>query len=87
MDIDGQRGGDQQPAHGSRSIGSIIAIVVVTALAAVWVVQNSDSVEVDWLITSAEAPLSLVIIIAAVLGWVVGSLAMYMLRRRRRSER
>lgn len=84
MEIEEQHGGEQAPAKGGRSIGSVIAIVAVTAVVVTWIVLNSGSVEVDWLFVSSDLPLSVVIVIAAVLGWVGGSLTMYILRRRRR---
>jgi|AutmiccommuBRH23_1029490.scaffolds.fasta_scaffold193437_1 uncharacterized integral membrane protein len=77
-------GGDNKgPERRGRSAVTIIAAVALTALVVTWVLRNGDSVRVDWLFGATEAPLAVVIIIAAVLGWVVGSIVMALVRRRR----
>jgi uncharacterized integral membrane protein len=65
-----------------RLIASVVTAVVLTALVVTWIVRNGDNVEVDWLFGATEAPLALVIIIAAVLGWIVGSMITALVRRR-----
>lgn len=82
--VGGSSGGDGKgPERKGRSAVSVIAAVVLTALVVAWVLRNGESVRVDWLLGATEAPLALVIIIAAVLGWVVGSVMMALVRRRR----
>lgn len=89
IDLTGTRvgqtsGGDSKgPERKGRSAASIIAAVALTALVVTWVLRNGESVRVDWLFGATEAPLALVIIIAAVLGWVVGTVVMALVRRRR----
>jgi uncharacterized integral membrane protein len=78
----GRDGGGAPPAK-RRSAASIVAAVVLTALVVAWVLRNGESVRVDWLFGATEAPLALVIIIAAVLGWVAGALITALVRRRR----
>lgn len=70
-----------------RAIASIVAAVVITAIVVVWLMRNRDSVEVDWLVTTTEAPIAVVILIAAVMGWLIGSLTWAILRHRRRGHR
>jgi uncharacterized integral membrane protein len=79
----GAGGTSKQPERTRRSPVSIIAAVALTALVVTWVLRNGESVRVDWLFGATEAPLALVIIIAAVLGWLVGSALMALARRRR----
>ncbi|MEQ8835050.1 MAG: LapA family protein [Miltoncostaeaceae bacterium] len=84
MEIEEQHGSEQPKAAKGHSAVSIIAIIVVTAVVVAWIMLNRGDVEVEWLVTSSQAPLSVVIVIAAVLGWVGGSLTMFIIRRRRR---
>lgn len=58
-------------------------IVVVVAL----IVVNADSVRLDWVFGSTDAPLALVILMAAVAGWLVGLASAHILRRRARRRR
>lgn len=66
-----------------RSIGSLVAIGLIAVLVVVWIALNSESTEVNWLLFKASAPLAVVILIAAVAGWAIGSLSVYLIRRRR----
>ena len=79
---------DQRGESGSsgRSIASIIVIVVAIGLVVAWVLRNRERVEVDWLLWSTTAPLAVVIAVAAVLGWVVGTAMMALIRRRRAKD-
>ncbi|HEX3040901.1 MAG TPA: LapA family protein [Solirubrobacterales bacterium] len=61
-------------------VGTLIALVLIVAL------QNSQSVSFDVLFASFEAPLIVVILLAAAIGALIGYVAP-VLRRHRREER
>lgn len=71
---------------GGRAIAAIIAAVAVTAVVVVWLMRNRDSVEIDWLFTTTDAPIWLVLLIAAVMGWIIGILLTAVVRHRIRRE-
>lgn len=53
-------------------------LLIVGALVGVlawWAIANTDEVSVDWLVDSTEAPLVVVIVVSAAVGFVVGFLA------------
>lgn len=59
---------------------------IAIALLAIIAVQNSQSVEMDFLVIDTEAPLIVALLIAGALGAVIGYAAPVM-RRHRRHER
>ncbi|HMM48744.1 MAG TPA: LapA family protein [Miltoncostaeaceae bacterium] len=69
--------------RGLRTHLALIGAAVGVVLVVIWMIRNSRSVRVDWLFGSTNAPLWLVIIIAAVLGWLVGTATTALVRRRR----
>lgn len=60
----------------------IAALVIVGGLLAVWVLVNRDDTQVDWLFTTTTSPLIVVMLVAALLGFIVG----YFIARRRDSD-
>jgi uncharacterized integral membrane protein len=82
-DSDGMQSGDKEYTDKGKSFGAIISVIVGVA-ALVFIFQNSEQQEVNFLFFSATVPLSVVIIISMVLGAVIGGSFGYMRRRRRR---
>ncbi len=66
--------------------GLVVATLVAAALAA-FVLQNTDSTPVTWLMFDGSAPLFIVILGSAVAGAVLSEAAGWMIRRRRRHRR
>lgn len=69
----------------SRLNGGLIAVAIVAVVLIVFGVQNTDSTQVTWLFFDNEAPLWLVIVIAAVAGALLTEVAGWVIRRRRRN--
>jgi len=66
------------------SAGVLVALLVVlVVLASV----NTRSAKLDWVIGSNQAPLSLIILAAAVFGWSLGITTAVGVRRRTRRSR
>ena len=59
------------------------AVVIVAVGLAAFVVQNTDSTPVTWMIFTGSAPLWVVIVLAAVAGAVLSELGGYLIRRRK----
>ena len=59
------------PARGGRGPKFWIGVVAVVVLA-IFVIQNSQRVEVDFLFTTTETPLVFALLIAGVLGAIIG---------------
>jgi uncharacterized integral membrane protein len=77
------QGGGGTSERSNRSVATIIGIVIVIALVIAWLARNRNSVEVDWLFFSTTAPVAVVIVVAAVAGWIIGSLTTALIRRRK----
>jgi lipopolysaccharide assembly protein A len=60
----------------------LIVAGVVGALIVVFAVANLEEVEVDWLVTTAQTPLIVVIVVSFLAGAVTGALALRRLRPR-----
>lgn len=82
------------PLRGSRTGGLYVAVgvaAVVLVLLVVFIVQNTQSVEVSYFGWEGSAPLAAALLIAAVAGMVLslvaGSLRLLQVRRRVRRER
>lgn len=60
------------------------ALVGVLAIFVIWILSNRQTVEVDWLVVSADGPLWLLLLVAAVVGWILGILTAFLVRRRAR---
>tara|TARA_S200000501_G_scaffold303380_1_gene291134 strand:- start:33 stop:308 length:276 start_codon:yes stop_codon:yes gene_type:complete len=61
----------------------LLAVAIVAAGLGAFVVQNTDSTPVTWLIFSGSAPLWVVIVLAAAAGAVLSELGGYLIRRRK----
>jgi uncharacterized integral membrane protein len=75
--------------HGRRArlyIWAIAFIGLLVALVAL-VAANSSSVELDWVFGSANVSLVWVILVAAILGWLLGLATSIIFRRRTRHPR
>jgi uncharacterized integral membrane protein len=84
--------GPSPAATGARRRGSgplakenrrMVAGLVVGALVAAFAVVNRDSVEVNWLVTTSETPLIIVIALSFLVGAFLGWLTTTLSRRRR----
>jgi uncharacterized integral membrane protein len=62
------------------------ALIIAGVLLAIFVIQNAQKVEVDFLFTSTDTPLIFALLIAGALGAVIGW-AWPHVRRSRRAER
>jgi uncharacterized integral membrane protein len=72
-----------------KTIGRTLALALllfVTVLLALFVVFNTQTVDISLVFTDVEAPLVLALLIAAVLGGLFAALAGAVLRARRRSR-
>lgn len=83
----------QDPLRGSRASGAwvfVVVLVVLLALLAVFVLQNTQTVEVTFLGWTGGAPLAAALLIATAAGLLIavaaGSLRILQLRRRVRKE-
>jgi len=65
------------------SVGVIGPAVLAVALV-VFIVQNTGSAEITWLVFEQEAPLWVVIVVAVVVGAVLTEVAGWFVRRRRK---
>jgi uncharacterized integral membrane protein len=81
-----QASGPQQPKRSKRSkretartAGMVVLAVIITLFA----VLNTESVEVNWIFGSGEAPLIIVIVISVLVGVVLSYLASVRAGRRR----
>ena len=61
----------------------LLAGLIIGAVVAAFAVVNRDDVEVDWLVTTSQTPLIVVIVLAFALGALAGWLASAIGHRRR----
>ena len=61
----------------------LLAVAIVAAGLGAFIIQNTDSTPVTWLIFAGSAPLWVVIVLAAVTGAVLSELGGYLIRRRK----
>lgn len=83
----------RDPLRGSRASGAwvfVVVLVVLMVLLAIFVLQNTQSVEVSFLGWTGSAPLAAALLIATAAGLLIavmaGSLRILQLRRRVRRE-
>jgi uncharacterized integral membrane protein len=88
------QGSQQDPLRGSRTSGiwaAVIALVLVLVLTAIFILQNTQQTEVNFLGWSGSAPVSAALLIAAAGGALIvaaaGMLRILQLRRRVKRER
>ncbi|MGY1822418.1 LapA family protein [Geodermatophilus sp. SYSU D00079] len=94
----GTSGGSPTPAatgrtaperHAGRTIGRTLALALlltVTVILVLFVVFNTQTVDISLVFGNVDAPLVVALLIAAVLGALVGWLSSLVLRARRRSR-
>ena len=75
--------GGEAPAKKRGARERLLAVAIVAAGLGAFIVQNTDSTPVTWLIFTGSAPLWAVIVLAAVAGAVLSELGGYLIRRRR----
>jgi uncharacterized integral membrane protein len=80
-----------QPEHparrrrrGGREPAKTVVTILLAALTTAFALLNLGDVKVNWIVSSARAPLVLVILIALAFGAVFGALAQRRFARRRR---
>jgi uncharacterized integral membrane protein len=77
--------GSPTPAGRGRQSWRLWVAIGAIVLAAIFILQNSQEVTVDFLFTTTEAPLVFALLFAAILGFVIG-LALPRFRRPRRDH-
>ena len=72
-----------------RRIGRLVAVAVVVLITIVFIAQNSDRVETTFLFFSVDTRLWVSLLVAVILGALLGQLAeaLWARRKRRRAER
>lgn len=75
--------GGEAPAKKRGARERLLAVAVVAAGLGAFIVQNTDSTPVTWLIFTGTAPVWVVIVLAAVAGAVLSELGGYLIRRRK----
>jgi uncharacterized integral membrane protein len=78
-----QASGPQHPKRSNRDTARMAGMVVLAVLITLFAVLNTESVEVDWIFGSGEAPLIIVIVISVLVGVVLSYLASVRAGRRR----
>lgn len=71
----------QERAIRARQTVRVVIIVLVLLALVTFALLNTDETTVDWLIGEGEAPLIVVIVVSAGLGWILGAVTAW--RRRR----
>ena len=64
----------------------IIGAAVLAVVLLIFIVQNDTDVKVSWVVFSRRGALWIVILASAVLGYLIGQLVEYGLKRRRRNN-
>jgi uncharacterized integral membrane protein len=64
--------GAPTPAKSSNQSWRLWVAIGAIVLAAIFILQNSQEVTVDFLFTTTEAPLVFALLFAAILGFVIG---------------
>jgi uncharacterized integral membrane protein len=65
----------EQPPKQRNIASKTVAAVAVAILLIAFGLSNRNDVRIDWLVTKTDTPLILVIIVSAVLGGILGALA------------
>lgn len=76
-----------KPKPATRKVSpEIIAAAVLAVVLVIFIVQNDTDVKVSWVVFSRRASLWTVILVSAVLGYLIGQLIEFGLKRRRRNH-
>jgi uncharacterized integral membrane protein len=78
-----QASGPQKPKRSTRETARMAGMVVLAVVITLFAVLNTESVEVNWILGSGDAPLIVVIVISVLVGVVLGYLASLRTGRRR----
>jgi uncharacterized integral membrane protein len=65
----------------------LIVAVVLAVVLLIFIVQNDEDVKVSWVVFSRRGPVWGVILVSAVLGYLIGQLVEFGVKRRRRGDR
>lgn len=75
------------PKAAKRNVSpEIIGAAALAVVLLIFVVQNDTDVKVSWVVFSRRGALWIVILASAVLGYLIGQLVEYGLKRRRRNN-
>jgi uncharacterized integral membrane protein len=76
------------PMRGPRRSVSpeIIVAAVLAVVLLIFVVQNDEDVKVSWVVFSRRGPVWAVILVSAVIGYLIGQLIEFGVKRRRRER-
>jgi len=74
----------EQSGTSNRRVAVLILAIAIVVIAAVFVIQNTDATDVEFLFLSGQAPLYVVIIISMAFGVLLAMLLGGVRRRRRR---
>lgn len=84
---------DEQPAPSTprpvshrRWSPALVGAGLLVLILVVFVLQNGETREIRWLFFDAEAPQWLVILVSALIGYLLGQLVEFSLKRRRRTR-
>lgn len=78
---------DNQPASRGKKVSfELIAAGLLAVVLLIFIVQNDEDVKVSWVVFSRRAAVWTVILASAVLGYVIGQLIEYSIKRRRRQK-
>ena len=79
-------GDESSPGKKSGAQARLLVVALLAVGLAAFVVQNTESTPVTWLVFERSAPLWVVIIASAATGAVLTELAGWVMRRRRRKD-
>jgi uncharacterized integral membrane protein len=65
---------------------TLVVFLLVVVIAVIFILQNTDKAQIDFLFWSGTVDIWIAIVIALVLGALIDRLGSYFLRRRRRRE-
>jgi uncharacterized integral membrane protein len=75
------------PKPAKRNVSpEIIGAAALAIILLIFIVQNDTDVKVSWVVFSRRAALWTVILVSAVLGYLIGQLVEFGLKRRRRNH-
>ena len=76
----------QTPKPAKRNVSpEIIVAAALAVILLIFIVQNDTDVKVSWVVFSQRAALWTVILVSAVVGYLIGQLVEFGLKRRRRT--
>jgi len=73
--------------HRGRLYGTLILGIVAVILLVLLIARNTREVKVDYVVGHAHTALIWLVVISAIVGWVLGIVSAYLVRRRTRFRR